>query len=95
MQTYDIRLNGAQVSDDGTATRLIARTSSGDDLSLLFPSSELDTLISALNQAAVHSAQIKYKDKTIKRALATDKFEIIPHPSTDGILISFRIQGNY
>ena len=93
MTDFTLSLMGAQVSDNGEMTRLKAKTPSGEEVTLTFPSEELEMLMIALSRAAGQSARIRHANPAEKHVLPCEWWEVNPHPSLQGLLLSFRIPG--
>jgi hypothetical protein len=67
MPEFSVRLAGSQVSGDGSVTKLATRdVSSGEDVTLPFPSEQLEILVAALSQASSAASRIRQKDPCVE-----------------------------
>lgn len=80
MPSYNVTLKNSQLSNDGQVVRLNTTSDNGQEVSLSFSADEIDMMMLALVQVATTSGQIRHNDRTLKKVLPCEWWEVNPHP---------------
>ena len=88
-----LNLVGARVNDDGTNVVLAGADDLGQVTELSFSTENAETLLGAFVSALGHAHRQRTGDKTLKKVLPVEWWEINPQPDRDGMLFSYRLPG--